>query len=61
MSNRFDQVQQAAQTRYAQTTVDSQELARRIVTASNGDMRVAYDFLDTLTSHVSRMLREGKQ
>ena len=60
MTNAFEAVQQAAQTRYAATTIDSQELARRIVTAAQGDMRVAYDFLDTLTAHVSQMLREAR-
>ena len=60
MSNRFEQVQQAAQAR-KQQAVDSEAMARQIVTAAGGDMRLVYEFLDTLTNHVSRMLREGKR
>lgn len=57
--SRFDAVQAAAQARTA-TTVSSEAMARQIVTAAQGDMRLAYDFLDILTAHVSRMLREEK-
>jgi hypothetical protein len=56
--SRFDAVQAATRTRH---TPDSQALARQIVAAADGDMRVAYDFLDTLNRHVTRMLQERGQ
>jgi hypothetical protein len=56
--SRFDAVQTATRTRNAP---DSQALARQIVAAADGDMRVAYDFLDTLNRHVTRMLQERGQ
>ena len=59
MTDAFEAVQKAAQTRYA-SNMSSEAMARQIVNAAQGDMRVAYDFLDALTNHVSRMLREGK-
>lgn len=57
MSN-FDMVQAAAQGR-GTTTLNSEALARQIVDATQGDTRAAYDFLDTLNAHVTRML-QGK-
>lgn len=59
MTDRFAAVQAAAQAR-GTANLNTETLARRIVTAANGDMRVAYDFLDTLNAHVTRMLQEAK-
>ncbi len=58
--NRFDAVQAAAKAR-STNTLNTDSLARQIVTASDGDARLAYDFLDTLTAHVTRLLQEKKQ
>jgi hypothetical protein len=58
--NRFDAVQAAAKAR-STNTLNTDSLARQIVTASDGDARMAYDFLDTLNAHVTRLLREGKK
>jgi hypothetical protein len=58
--NRFDDVQAAAQAR-GTTTINSETLARQIVAAAQGDARLAYDFLDTLNRHVTRILQEKKQ
>lgn len=57
--NRFDDVQAAAQAR-GTTTINSETLARQIVAAAQGDARLAYDFLDTLNRHVTRIL-QGKK
>lgn len=56
MNDRFASVQHAANTRGA-AAVNSEALARQIVSAAEGDMRVAYEFLDTLNAHVTRLLR----
>jgi hypothetical protein len=58
--NKFDAVQAAAKAR-STNTLNTEALARQIVTASDGDARMAYDFLDTLNAHVTRLLREKKQ
>lgn len=58
--SRFDDVQAAAQAR-GTTTINSETLARQIVAAAQGDARLAYDFLDTLNRHVTRILQEKKQ
>jgi hypothetical protein len=56
--NKFDAVQAAAK---ARNSLNSEAWAKQIVTASDGDARLAYDFLDTLNAHVTRLLREGKK
>jgi hypothetical protein len=56
--NKFDAVQAAAK---ARNSLNSEAWAKQIVTASDGDARMAYDFLDTLNAHVTRLLREKKQ
>ena len=58
MSN-FDSVQEAAQARNT-TTMNSKTLAQQIVAAAHGDARIAYDFMDMLNAHVTRMLQEKK-
>ena len=58
--NKFDAVQAAAKAR-STNTLNTDSLARQIVAASEGDARMAYDFLDTLNAHVTRLLREGKK
>ena len=58
MSN-FHAVQEAAQKRNT-TTMNSETLAKQIVAAAQGDQRLAYDFLDILNRHVTRMLQEKK-
>jgi hypothetical protein len=58
--NRFDQVQDAARRRAAGFTA-SETLAQQIVAAAQGDARLAYDYLDTLNAHVTRLLQEKKQ
>jgi hypothetical protein len=58
MSN-FDEVQEAARKRAA-TTINSEQLAKQIVAAAQGDARLCYDFLDILNAHVTRMLQEKK-
>jgi hypothetical protein len=55
--NRFDAVQAAAK---ARSSLNSEAWAKQIVTAADGDARLAYDFLDTLNAHVTRLLREGR-
>ena len=57
--NPFDQVQAAAQAR-STTTMNSKTLAQQIVAAAQGDARLAYDFMDMLNAHVTRMLQEKK-
>jgi hypothetical protein len=57
--NPFEQVQAAAQAR-STTTMNSETLARQIVAAAQGDARLAYDFLDTLNRHVTRILQGQK-
>jgi hypothetical protein len=58
MSN-FEEIQEAARRRAA-PTMSTEVLARQIVAAAQGDARLAYDFLDTLNRHVTKML-QGKQ
>jgi hypothetical protein len=58
--NNFNKVQDAAQKRGA-PTMSSETLASQIVAAAQGDARLAYDFLDTLNRHVTRMLQETKR
>ena len=57
--NRYEMVQLAAATRNT-TTMSSETLAKQIVAAAQGDQRLAYEFLDTLNRHVTRMLQEKK-
>lgn len=57
--NSFDSVQAAAQARNT-TSINSKTLAQQIVAAAHNDSRIAYDFLDTLNQHVTRMLQEKK-
>jgi len=58
MSN-FDSVQEAARKRAA-NIINSEMLAKQIVAAAQGDARLAYDFMDTLNAHVTRLLQGGK-
>lgn len=58
--NRFDDVQAAAQAR-GTAQINSETWAKQIVAAAQGDARLAYDFLDTLNRHVTRILQEKKQ
>jgi hypothetical protein len=58
--NNFDMVQEAARKRAA-FTINSEMLAKQIVAAAQGDARMAYDFLDILNWHVTRILQEKKQ
>jgi len=57
--NNFNDVQDAAQKR-STTTMNSETLAKQIVAAAQNDARLAYDFLDTLNKHVTKMLQEKK-
>ena len=57
--SRFDAVQAAAKAR-STNTLNTDSLARQIVTASDGDARMAYDFLDTLNAHVTRLLQKDR-
>jgi hypothetical protein len=58
--NNFNKVQDAAQKR-STTTMNSETLARQIVAAAQNDARLAYDFLDTLNRHVTKMLQGKKK
>ena len=60
--NRFDDVQRAAQKNAGQAllSLNTESLAKQIIGAAYGDARIAYDFLDTLNRHVTRMLQEKK-
>jgi hypothetical protein len=58
MSN-FNDVQDAAKRRAA-STMSSEALAKQIVAAAQGDARLAYEFLDILNAHVTRLLQEKK-
>jgi len=59
MENRFDDVQKAAQKNAGQMllNLNTESLAKQITGAAHGDARVAYDFLDTLNAHVTRLLQ----
>jgi len=57
--SRFDDVQAAAQAR-GTAQINSEIWAKQIVAAAQGDARLAYDFLDALNRHVTRML-QGKK
>jgi hypothetical protein len=61
--NRFDEVQKAAQKNAGQMllNLNTESLAKQITGAAHGDPRVAYDFLDTLNRHVTKILQEKKQ
>ena len=59
MSN-FDSVQEAARKRAA-NTINSEALAKQIVAAAQGEARLAYEFLDVLNAHVTRLLQEKKR
>jgi hypothetical protein len=58
--SKFDEVQEAAKRRASGFTA-SETLAQQIVAAAQGDARLAYDYLDTLNAHVTRLLQEKKQ
>lgn len=58
--NRFDAVQAAVEAR-SRSAINSEALAKQIVEVAQGSDRVAYDFLDTLTAHVTRMLLEKRR
>ena len=55
----FNDVQEAARKRAA-TQINSEQLAKQIVAAAQGDQRTAYDFMDTLNRHVTLLL-QGKK
>lgn len=55
--NRYQEVQEAAQRRAA-SIVPTEALAKQIVAAAQGDARLAYDYLDALNRHVTRLLQE---
>lgn len=57
--NRFNDVQEAARKRAA-NTINTEQLARQIVAAAQGDQRIAYDFIDTLNRHVTNILQGRK-
>lgn len=57
--NNFDAVQAAAQAR-GTATMSTETLAKQIVASAQGDARLAYEFLDTLNRHVTRMLLDKK-
>jgi replication-associated recombination protein RarA len=57
MSN-FNDVQEAAKRRAA-STMSSEQMARQIVATAQGDVRLAYELLDVLNAHVTRLLRGG--
>jgi hypothetical protein len=59
--NSFDAVQDAARRRASGFTASSEMLARTIVAASQGDARLAYDYLDALNKHVTDILQGKKQ
>jgi hypothetical protein len=56
----FESVQEAARKRAA-TTISREMLAKQIVAAAQGDTRLAYNFMDTLNAHVTRLLQGKKQ
>ena len=55
----FNSVYQAARLRAA-NTINSETWAKQIVAAAQGDARLAYDFMDTLNRHVTKLL-QGKK
>ena len=57
--NRFNDVQEAARKRAA-NTINTEQLARQIVAAAQVDQRIAYDFIDTLNRHVTNILQGRK-
>jgi hypothetical protein len=59
MSN-FDSVQEAARRRAA-SSINSEALAKQIVAAAQGDARMAYEFVDVLNKHVTRLLQDKKR
>lgn len=58
--NRFDAVQAAMQAR-SRGAINSEALAKQIIEIAQGSDRVAYDFIDTLNAHVTRMLLEKRR
>ena len=62
--SRFDEVQEAARKRAAQMRgaahIDSEVAAQRIFEAAEGDARLAYDYLDAVNRHLTRMLQGRK-
>jgi hypothetical protein len=58
--SKFDEVQEAARRRAAGITA-SETLARQIVSAAQGDARIAYDYLDALNRHVTNILQGKKK
>jgi len=63
MTNRFDDVQKAAQKNAGQMllNLNTESLAKQITGAAHGDPRIAYDFLDALNKHVTNILQGRKQ
>lgn len=59
-NDNFNSVYEAAKAR-ATNTINSDTLAKQIVAAAQGDARLAYDFMDTLTRKVTRLLQEKAQ
>lgn len=58
-NDNFNSVYEVARAR-ATNTINSDTLAKQIVSAAQGDARLAYDFMDTLTRKVTRLLQEKK-
>ena len=58
-TNNFNSVYQAARDRAA-NTINSETWAKQIVSSAQGDARLAYEFMDTLNRHVTKLLQEKK-
>jgi Cdc6-like AAA superfamily ATPase len=54
--SRFDDVQEAAKRRVLGVP-GTADLAAQIVASAGGDARMAYEYLDTLNIHVTRLLQ----
>lgn len=54
--SRFDDVQEAAARRIS-SAPSTDVLAAQIVASAAGNARMAYDYLDTLNAHVTRLLQ----
>jgi hypothetical protein len=54
--SKFDDVQEAAARRVS-SAPSTDTLAAQIVASSGGNARMAYDYLDTLNIHVTRLLQ----
>ena len=59
--SRFDEVQTAALRRsYKLLPLSREDLAAHIVATAQGDARLAYDYLDAVNRHLTRMLQGSK-